>query len=129
MNKVREEPKARKVESTGGGGRLTQMLDYDFSLNNTSLRKLVVFLVYLCMWAGIYIANYHYGEKTVRNIEDLRRTRKDLKADYYTLDAELSNRSVASQVAIKVLPMGLKPLRVPPKRLKITKPIPHPHVK
>jgi len=46
---------------------------------------------------------------------------KELKADYYTINAELSNKSMESQVVKAVEPIGLKELTKPPMRLKIPK--------
>ncbi len=44
---------------------------------------------------------------------------KDLKADFYTSNAELSNRSMQSKVSQMVAPFGLKELTSPPKRIRL----------
>ena len=95
--------------------------DYDFNINKENAPKLLPFILYLSCWIILYIANHHYGEKNLVEINRINKEMKDLKADYYTSNAELSNKSIQSKVLKMVDTLGLKELRTPPQRLKLVK--------
>lgn len=101
--------------------RLKKIHEFDFKINKENAPKFLPFILFVTMWVIIYIANNHYAVKTIRNIDALEKEMKDLKADYYTTNAELSNKSIQSKVAKMVEPIGLKELTSPPKRLKLIK--------
>lgn len=101
--------------------RLRKIHEFDFKINKENAPKILPFILFVTMWVIIYIANNHYAVKTIRNIDALEKEMKDLKADYYTSNAELSNKSMQSKVAKMVEPLGLKELTSPPKRLKLIK--------
>ncbi|MCX6351776.1 MAG: FtsL-like putative cell division protein [Bacteroidetes bacterium] len=109
------EPPTPKVGKT----RIMRMLDFDFNMNKENANKVLPFILYVSLWAIIYIANHHYGEKALLKMDKLRKEMKDLKADYYTGNAELSNKSTQSKVSGMVEPLGLKELTSPPKKIKI----------
>jgi hypothetical protein len=69
----------------------------------------------------LYIANHHYGEKTLSEMDKVRHEVKELKADFYTMNARLSNKSVQSEVAKAISNTGLKELTTPPQRIKLIK--------
>ncbi|MDQ3072128.1 MAG: FtsL-like putative cell division protein [Bacteroidota bacterium] len=119
------ELKERKNTAIGGKktpkkSRLEKLHEFDFSINKENAPRILPFILFIAFWAILYIANRSYGEKTVREIDKLNNSLKDLKADYDTYNAELSHRSTQTEVAERVAPLGLKELRTPPKRLKIS---------
>jgi hypothetical protein len=118
MNHYKEQA-PEPEQKTPPRGRFSRLHDFDFSFNKKNASRLIPFILYVSVWAIAYIANHHYGEKTLKDIYSLRKEMKDLKADYYTQNAELSNKSIQSEVAKMVEPLGLKELRHPPKRIKI----------
>lgn len=101
--------------------RLQKMHDFDFMITRENAARLIPFLLYVSAWMIFYIANRHYGEKTLAEIDRLEKETKELKADFYTVNAQLSNKSIQSEVAKMVEVQGLKPLVTPPKRMKLLK--------
>jgi len=71
----------------------------------------IVFVMALSLF---YIGNTHYGEKTVRRINQTQAEVEDLRADYTTLKSDLMFASKQSEVARKVKAMGLSESIVPP---------------
>lgn len=67
----------------------------------------------------IYISNTHYGEKTVRKINNIQAEVEDLRADYTTLKANLMFASKQSEVAKKVKELGLKESLTPPFKVEV----------
>ena len=100
---------------------LRRLHDFDFRINKENIPKILPFMLYVAFWTIIYIANRHYGEKTVKEADSIRKEIPDLKADYYTINAELSNKSIQSEVVKMVDTLGLKELTTPPRRMKIVK--------
>ncbi len=66
--------------------------------------RYVLFLLGLLL---IYIANAHYAEQNVRDIQLLQREIKELKWEYTSLVGDRMYRSMQSQVALSVAPLGL----------------------
>ena len=120
-NIVRDEPAPKEEPKPSKPSRLKKIHDYDFSITKENAPRIIPFVLFLTFWAVVSIANHHYGERTVHQIDVTQKEMKELKADYYTINAELSNKSMESQVVKAVEPIGLKELTKPPMRLKISK--------
>jgi hypothetical protein len=76
--------------------------------------KNLPFFLFLAVLAIVYIANGHYADNTVRNINKVNRELKELQFEYKTLKSEVMFRSKQSELARAVAPLGLKELTVPP---------------
>jgi hypothetical protein len=76
--------------------------------------KNLPFFLFLAVLAIVYIANGHYADNTVRNINKVNRELKELQFEYKTLKSEVMFRSKQSELAKAVQPLGLKELTVPP---------------
>lgn len=76
--------------------------------------KNLPFFLFLAVLAIVYIANGHYADNTVRNINKVNRDLKELQYEYKFLKGEVMFRSKQSELAKAVEPLGLKELRVPP---------------
>ena len=109
----------QKGKNGNGHSKLKNLHDYDFKINKESTLRFAPFVLYVCFWIILYIANHDYGEKVLSKIDKTNKEIKNLKADFYTLNAELSNKSIESQVSKMAEPLGLKQLTVPPQRLKL----------
>lgn len=72
------------------------------------------YFLFLAVLAIVYIANGHYADNTVRNINKVNRELKELQYEYKFLKSEVMFRSKQSEMAKAVEPLGLKELRVPP---------------
>jgi hypothetical protein len=119
MNEVNElkEPEAPVVKKS----RLKRIQEFDFNINRESATQMIPFILFVSAWIIVYIANHQYGEKTLGKMDRLRKELKELKADFYTSNAELSNQSIQSQVTKKAEPLGLKELTTPPQRIRLLK--------
>ena len=76
--------------------------------------KNLPFFLFLAVLAIVYIANGHYADNTVRNINKVNRELKELQYEYKYFKSEVMFRSKQSEMAKAVEPLGLKELRVPP---------------
>ena len=76
--------------------------------------KNLPFFLFLAVLAIVYIANGHFADNTVRNINKVNRELKELQYEYKTLKSEVMFRSKQSELAKSVEPLGLKELVVPP---------------
>ncbi len=120
-NRQQEKDTSREVRRPRvreGARQRFRFYEFDFGIRRTIVPKLLVFMFYLSFLVILYIANHHYAEKTLLNIDKMHKEMKDLKADFYTSNAELSNRSMQSRVAGMVAPMELKEQVRPPKHIK-----------
>ena len=75
------------------------------------------FFLFLAVLAIVYIANGHYADNTVRNINKVNRELKEFQYEYNYLKSQVMFRSKQSEMAKAVEPLGLKELRVPPAML------------
>jgi len=101
--------------------RLKKIQDFDFSFNKENATSMIPFVLFISAWIILYIANHQYGEKTLGKMDKLHKELIELKADFYTSNAELSDQTIQSQVTKKVEPLGLKELTSPPQRMKLLK--------
>jgi cell division protein FtsL len=79
------------------------------------------FFLFLCLLTVIYIANGHWADKTVRNINKTENELKDLQFEYKTVKSELMFKSEEAQVLKVAEPLGLKISNEIPQRLQLQK--------
>lgn len=79
----------------------------------------IPFFLFLTFLAVLYIANGHYGDKTIRKINKVSKDLKELQYEYKTLKADVMFRSKESELVKAVAPLGLKTLEEPPVRIKM----------
>lgn len=93
-----------------------------FSLGSSSA-KLVLqnlpFVFFLGFLATLYIANAHYAEKKVRQIQVLQKEVKDLKREYNSLEAEIMVHSRRSELSKRVKPLGLRQSPARPQKIVV----------
>lgn len=77
----------------------------------------IPFYFFIAALAIIYIANGHYADKTMRNINNTEKDLKEMEYEFKTVKQEVIFRSKESELAKTVEPLGLKPLTVPPLRI------------
>ncbi len=78
----------------------------------------VLFIGFLMM---AYIANAHYSEKKVRQIQKLQSEVKELRWEFSSIKADLMYSTMQSEVVKAVAPLGLKPMNGKPKKIVIDK--------
>lgn len=79
----------------------------------------IPFIVFAGLLAILYIANRHYAERTVREIDRLGREVKELNWDYKALSADLMKLTTQTEIAKRVDSMGLKERTEPPKKILV----------
>lgn len=90
-------------------------------LSSANFVKHLPFMAFLGLLAIIYIANRHYAENNVRQIDRLSREVKELSWDYKSLSAELMKQTTQTEIARKVEALGLKERTEPPFKVTIGK--------
>lgn len=65
------------------------------------------FLLFLGFLALLYIANAHFAEKEVRQIQALQKEIKELKWQYTSIKSETMYKSIQSQMDATLEPVGL----------------------
>lgn len=79
------------------------------------------FIAFVGLLAILYIANRHYAERTVRQIDHLSKEVKEMNWDYKSLSADLMKLTTQSEIAKRVDTMGLKERKAPPKKIVVVK--------
>ena len=90
-------------------------------LTSDIILKNTLFALFLGFLGMIYIANAHYAERNVRNIQELQRELKEDRWYYMTLQAENMYNSRRSEMAKSVAELGLAPSKEKPKKIIVSK--------
>lgn len=83
--------------------------------------RYIPFIVFVGLLAIIYIANRHYAERTVREIDRLGREVKEMNWDYKSLSADLMKLTTQTEIAKRVDSLGLKERTAPPKKIIVVR--------
>ncbi len=85
------------------------------------LIKNLPYIFFVGFLATIYIANAHFAEKKVRDIQVLQKEMKENRWKYMSLKSQLMFNSKQVEVAKQVAPLGLKELTTKPKKIVAAK--------
>ncbi len=77
----------------------------------------VPFMLFLGFLATIYIANAHYAERNVRQIQVIQKELKETRWYYMSLQSENMYKSKRSEIVESVKEEGLRPFRSKPKKI------------
>lgn len=77
------------------------------------------FLLFLAVLAIVYIANGHWADNTIRDINITQKQVKDMEYEYKNLKSLEMFRSRESQVTQAAAALGLKPGATPPVKLVV----------
>ena len=83
-------------------------IDFKKWLNYQWIVKNVPYFLFLSVLAIIYIANGHYADNTIRNINKTTRQLKEQEYEYKTLNGKLMFQNRLSEVAKATEQIGLK---------------------
>jgi len=83
-------------------------IDFKKWFNHQWIVKNVPYFLFLSVMAIIYIANGHYADNTIRNINKTTRLLKEQEYEFKTLNGKLMFQNRLSEVAKSVEPIGLK---------------------
>ncbi len=90
-----------------------------FSLDN--MLKNAAYLAFLFFLLILYIGNTHEMDNTSRRIEAVKKEMKEYRWRYMSAKADLMYNCKMTEVAKAVVPLGLKTLDAPPKKITIAK--------
>ncbi|HUX85088.1 MAG TPA: FtsL-like putative cell division protein [Chitinophagaceae bacterium] len=96
--------------------------DKRFRINYLLIVHNLPFILYLALLALLYIANGHYTDKNIREINSTTHQIQDLRWQYLNIKSDLMFKSKMSEVAKSVAPFGLKELEAPPAVLVVGDP-------
>ncbi|MGB3073967.1 MAG: FtsL-like putative cell division protein [Chitinophagales bacterium] len=111
-----EVPKEKKPASSKRNW-LYESLDLSRWVHHQTIIRNLPFVFFLATAAFIYIANAHYAEKNIRELNLIEKKMNEMRWEYMTTKSELENISKQSEVARLVEPTGLKELSEPPKKI------------
>ena len=81
----------------------------------------IPFIAFVGLLAILYIANRHYAERTIRQIDHVGKEVKEMNWDYKSLSADLMKLTTQSEIAKRVDTMGLKERKAPPKKIVVVR--------
>lgn len=90
-------------------------------LTESLILKNLVFVIFLGSLAILYIANGHFAERNVRQIQHLQKELKELRWYYLTLEAENMYNSRRSELAERLRQEGFVTAPVTPRRIVVRK--------
>ena len=100
---------------------LYESLDLSRWVHYQTIIRNLPFVFFMASIAILYIANAHYAEKNVRELNQIERKMNEMRWEYMTTKSELENISKQSEVAKLVAPSGLKESREPPRKIVVKK--------
>ena len=121
--KEKEEEKKKAAASKGEGKSIIAarkylgMVNIIGKIDKSLMFKIMPFIFFLMGLSLVYIANSYVAERTIRDIDKTSKDIKELRSEYISIKSDLMFKSRQSQVAKEVLPLGIKHLTVPPKKI------------
>ena len=92
---------------------IRQVINYGWVVKN------IPFFLFLSGLAVLYIANGHYADKTIRNINATSIELKELQYEYKTVKSEMMYKSREAEMVGAAAPLGLKISPEPPMQIII----------
>lgn len=89
-------------------------IDWKKYFNYNYIIKNIPFILFLSVFAIMYIYNGHYADKLIRKITASEKNVKELEYEYKTIKSEVIYRSKATEMAKAVAPLGLKEITESP---------------
>ena len=86
-------------------------------INYKWITKNITFFLFLAGLAVVYIANGHFADKTIRDINATAKELKQLQYEYKTIKSEMMYKSRETELVKAANPLGLKIVDQPPMRI------------
>ena len=77
------------------------------------------YLLFVGFLALVYIANAHFAERSVREIQRIQKEIKELKWQYTSIKSETMYKSLQSQIDVSLEPAGLDLEKTGPKVIQV----------
>lgn len=107
----------KKVRSSKSARKLIRFMNVFGFFNKDQVVKLMPFILFLTLLIVFYIANSYYAERTIRNIDKVKKEIRENRAEFISVRSEMMFRSNQSQIAKAVVPLELKEATEPPKKI------------
>lgn len=127
-NAIKEPPKeeVKPKQKSSGGNIVTRTVGSVMSgafLSKERTIRALPFIFFITFITLCYIANGYYAEEQIRKMNTLTNELKELHTEYIISKSDLSDNSKQSEVARRVLPLGVKESVEPPIKIVVhTKP-------
>lgn len=105
-----------KPKDTSFGSAVINVMDGSV-LTRESVLKLIPFFLFLSAIGILYIANSYWGDKTVREIESIKKELKELRFEHISTKSTLIYNSQQSEVAHRLDSTGIKESVAPPSKI------------
>jgi len=122
-NKVKQELGSKKQQKTVKENKIGKaahsLIDGSFLMKDKVVR-LLPFALYITLLTIIYVANSYYAEKSVMEIDRLKRELEELRFQEITTKSDLMHLSKQSEVAKTLESQGIKESTIPPHKIVTT---------
>jgi hypothetical protein len=99
-------PKKAAPSQGGGSANLIEQIR-TFEFGEQTKKHLLRYFLYVSVFGLFYIANAHYADRRVRQINQLQKKTEELRSDYTTLKAKYILEGKRTLVRDRVQPLGL----------------------
>ena len=110
----------RRPRSTATARQLIRFLNVFGIFRRDQVVQLMPFILFVSVLILFYIANSYTAERTIRNIDTIKKELKENRAEFISVKSEMMYRSKQSAVARAVAPLELKESTDPPKKIVVT---------
>lgn len=120
MNQLIEDEPVQPVRpqvKSSTPGPINKAAEFDFFITRENVQKLTPLFLLLLGTAIFYIANAHYSERVIRQMDKMDKEIKELRSEYITIKSDLMFRSKQSEVARRLEAKGIKELSTPPRKI------------
>jgi hypothetical protein len=108
-----------RPRSTARARQLIRFLNVFGIFRRDQVVQLMPFILFVSVLILFYIANSYTAERTVRNIDKIKKELKENRAEFISVKSEMMYRSQQSAVARAVAPLELKESTDPPKKIVV----------
>lgn len=123
-NVVKEQPKAEQEpkQKSSGGNIVTRSVGSVMSgafLSKEKAIGAIPFIFFITLVTLCYIANGYYAEEQIRKQNKLTNEIKELRSEYIISKSDLMFISKQSELARRILPLGIKESVEPPVKIVV----------
>jgi len=100
---------------------LVKISEFDFGINESTIRKMTPYILFLFLLGMLYIANAHYANKIIVKSSKLNNHIKELRSEYISIKKDLMSNSKQTEVFKRLEGSGLVPIGKPPVKIIYSK--------
>lgn len=124
-NTLRKNPEAtaeeapKKRRSSKSARKFLKFMHVFGIFNHNQIVRMMPFILFLTVLLLFYIGNSYYAERTIREINSVKKELKDKRAEFISTSSELMFRTKQSEVAKSIAPMEIQESTEPQKKIMI----------